>query len=65
MIKLPSIVNLTIERLSSDGVFLLDNGIDMYIWVGGAADATVLSSLFGVSSLDGIDMTKLHLQVGR
>lgn len=54
-IQLPEVVNLSVDRLSSNGVFLLDNGVEMYLWVGRSADMSVVSSLFGVHSLDDID----------
>mmetsp|Transcript_1650 Transcript_1650/g.2355 ORF Transcript_1650/g.2355 Transcript_1650/m.2355 type:complete len:1216 (-) Transcript_1650:445-4092(-) len=60
-ICLPAFVNLSIERLHSEGVFLLDNGVDMYIWVGRAADAAILQHLFQVESLEQVDMNKISL----
>jgi protein transport protein SEC24 len=54
-ILLPPVVNLSVERLTSNGVYLLDNGIDMYLWVGRATDLSILGSLFGVQSLDDCD----------
>ncbi|KAJ1394443.1 hypothetical protein B484DRAFT_407876 [Ochromonadaceae sp. CCMP2298] len=33
-VRLPSILNLSYERLSSDGIFLLENGHDLYMWIG-------------------------------
>ena len=54
-IRLPKSVNLSVDRLSSNGVFLLDNGVEMYLWVGRTADMNILASLFGVHTLDDID----------
>lgn len=54
-ILLPPVVNLTVDQLTSNGVYLLDNGIDMYVWVGRAADLNLLGALFGVQSLDDCD----------
>ncbi|GAX25112.1 protein transport protein SEC24 [Fistulifera solaris] len=54
-ILLPPVANLSVERLTSDGVFLLDNGVEMYLWVGRTADMNVIGSLFGVHSLDDVD----------
>lgn len=61
-IQLPPVVNLSVDRLSSNGVFLLDNGIEMYLWVGSAADLNILGSLFGVHSLDDIDPAQVKVQ---
>ncbi len=59
-IFLPPVVNLSIERLTSDGIFLLDNGVDMYLWVGRSADPGIVNALFGVESLENIDMSKVR-----
>ena len=58
-IVLPSRMSLTVDSLSSNGVYLLDNGVDMYLWVGRTADMDVVSSLFGVHSLDGMDANEV------
>ena len=64
-VLLPGLVDLSVDNLKSDGIFLLDNSIDMYLWVGKAADATLLSSLFGVSSMEGVDMSTISLSSGK
>ncbi|GMH85989.1 hypothetical protein TL16_g10401 [Triparma laevis f. inornata] len=63
-VMLPELVDLTVDNMKSDGIFLLDNSIDMYLWVGNSADATLLSSLFGVSTLEGVDMATISLAEG-
>jgi len=55
-IRLPAILNLSSERLTSDGIFLLENGHEMYMWIGRAVSPAILNTLFGVSSLEGMDM---------
>ena len=62
-ILLPQVVNLTCERLLSDGIFLLDNGVLMSLWVGSSADPDILESLFGVRSLDAIDMRQVSVNL--
>ena len=54
-IRLPKAVNLSVDRLASNGVFLLDNGVEMYLWVGRMADMNIMTSLFGVHTLDDLD----------
>lgn len=54
-IMLPPLVSLSVERLTSDGVYLLDNGVEMFLWAGRTADMNVISSLFGVHSLEDTD----------
>jgi len=60
-ILLPKVANLSVDRLSSNGIFLLDNGVDMYLWVGRSSDPAVTSALFGVSSLENVDMSRVRL----
>jgi protein transport protein SEC24 len=54
-ILLPPVVSLTVEGLTSNGVYLLDNGVEMFLWVGRTADMNVVSSLFGTHSLEDMD----------
>ncbi|CAM9276143.1 unnamed protein product, partial [Hapterophycus canaliculatus] len=61
-IKLPRVSNLSAERMSPEGVFLLENGVELLLWVGSAANPAVVSALFGVPSLDGVDLNRLQLQ---
>ncbi|GMI42561.1 hypothetical protein TrCOL_g10240 [Triparma columacea] len=63
-ILLPEVVDLSVENLKSDGIFLLDNSIEMYLWVGRAADASLLSSLFGTATLEGADMAQIKIVDG-
>jgi len=56
---LPKVVNLSVERLSSDGIFLLDNGVEMFVWVGRTVDAGVMMNLFGLESLEGLDTSQV------
>lgn len=61
-IRLPVILNLSHERLVSDGIFLLENGYDLYMWIGRSVNPAILDTLFGVASLDNIDMSTLRIQ---
>lgn len=60
-VRLPPALNLTAERLTSDGVYLLDNGVELYLWVGKAAPPQLLGALFGAPSLEGVDTSQLPL----
>jgi protein transport protein SEC24 len=62
-IKLPYILNLSHERLSSEGVYLLENGFEMIMRVGRNTSSAILQSLFGIPSIDGVDLMSLELQV--
>jgi protein transport protein SEC24 len=61
-IVLPPIVNLSVDQLTSNGVYLLDNGVDMFLWVGRSADIGLVGSLFGVQSLDDIEPDQIQVQ---
>lgn len=61
-ILLPAAIPLTVDRLSSNGIFLLDNGVEMYLWVGRTADMNVMASLFGVHSLDEMDPQQVRVR---
>jgi protein transport protein SEC24 len=52
MVTLPPMLNLSAERLSSDGVFMLENSVDAFVWVGAASSPAVLKALFGLESVD-------------
>jgi protein transport protein SEC24 len=58
-ILLPRVLNLSVDRLASNGIFLLDNGVDMFLWVGRSSDPAILNSLFGINSLEGVNMSQV------
>jgi len=62
-VLLPNALPLTIDSLSSDGIYLVDNGVDFYLWVGRQANATYVNELFGVHSLDNVEPV-LNLESG-
>eukprot|EP00596_Hydrurales_sp_CCMP1899_P006133 CAMPEP_0119044080 /NCGR_PEP_ID=MMETSP1177-20130426/28383_1 /TAXON_ID=2985 /ORGANISM="Ochromonas sp, Strain CCMP1899" /LENGTH=207 /DNA_ID=CAMNT_0007013527 /DNA_START=1 /DNA_END=624 /DNA_ORIENTATION=+ len=61
-ICLPSILNLSHERLSSDGIFLMENGYDLFLWIGRTVSPAIINTLFGISTLEGADMNTLAVQ---
>jgi protein transport protein SEC24 len=50
-----AIVNLSHERLSSDGLFLLENGCDLFLWIGRGVSTAILTTLFDTPSVEGLD----------
>jgi protein transport protein SEC24 len=60
-VRLPAILNLSYERLSSSGIFLLENGHDMFLWIGRAVNPAIIETLFGVQSLEGLDPSTLAI----
>lgn len=62
-IVLPAVINLSIERLQCDGVFLLEDSMTLYMWVGRSAPSALLMSLFGLPTMDGVDCKQVRLAV--
>ncbi|TMW66412.1 hypothetical protein Poli38472_004177 [Pythium oligandrum] len=60
-VVLPPVINLSIERLACDGIFLLEDSLTLYLWVGRSAPPALLSSLFGLQSMDGVDCRQIKL----
>jgi len=60
-IRLPRPVGLSVDSLSSDGIYVLDNGVDVYVWVGRASDPAATVALFGVESLEHANMQQIRL----
>jgi len=66
-VQLPQEVHLSLQMLSSESAFLIDNGIAFYMRLGRALPAHFLFQLFGVQSLDAVDMRKVqcvHVCIG-
>jgi protein transport protein SEC24 len=61
-IRLPPILNLSHERTTSDGMYLMENGQDMFIWIGRSVNPALLNTLFGLDSLEGVDMAGCEIQ---
>jgi protein transport protein SEC24 len=61
-VRLPSIMNLSYERLTSDGIFLMENGYDMFMWVCRNVNPAIVSTLFGLQTLEGCDVSQLAIQ---
>ncbi|PAA61724.1 hypothetical protein BOX15_Mlig008454g1 [Macrostomum lignano] len=58
---LPAFIRCSVERLDQRGVYLLDNGLVMFLWIGPSVDPHWINQVFGVNSLEEIqkDMTEL------
>jgi len=60
-IVLPKFMNLALQRIQSNGVYLLDDGLGMFLWLGRAAPPAAINSLFGRGTLDGVDAASIQL----
>ncbi|EQC35877.1 hypothetical protein SDRG_06627 [Saprolegnia diclina VS20] len=60
-IQLPPVVNLSVDRLNTEGAFLLDDTVSLHLWLGRNVSPRFLQSLFGTDTIDGVDPRQLQL----
>merc|ERR1719414_622235 len=58
---IPGPIRCAIEKISENGVYLLDNGIYLFLYVGLAADPSFIQDVFGVSTAAQINGEMPHL----
>ncbi|KAL4239532.1 Protein transport protein Sec24C [Mactra antiquata] len=58
---LPSAMRCSAERLQDNGVYLLENGVSMFIWIGHSVDPDWIQKVFSVQSAAQIDIDKCRL----
>eukprot|EP00946_MAST-07B_sp_MAST-7B-sp1_P001496 g1496.t1 len=58
---MPPQVGLSAAALTSDGAFLLDNAMGLFLWFGRAINPNMIQELFGIPGLEGIDTSQLRL----
>jgi len=63
-ITLPDMLNLTSESMTQDGVYLLEDGETIHVWIGRAVDAGFLQAVFGASSFDELDPASAEATLG-
>ena len=54
-------IRCSYERLSDEGLYLVENGLVMYLWIGANVSSTLLQNLFGTSQLQQINIEKCKL----
>lgn len=59
--ELPDPVRCTIEKINENGVYLLDNGIYLFLYVGLSADQSFIQDVFGVTTAAQINIDKPQL----
>ncbi|XP_053547979.1 protein transport protein Sec24C isoform X2 [Bombina bombina] len=52
---LPVAIRTSEERLSRGEVYLLENGLNLFVWIGANVQQSLIQNLFGVSSFSQID----------
>ena len=63
-VVMPPVVGLSAAHLTSNGAYLMDCGLTMFMWFGRAINPTVVQHLFGIPGLEGIDTSQLRLNPG-
>ena len=51
----PGLLNLSMNSLNSNGVYLMDAGDTLYMLVGSQTESNVLNSLFGINSINQVE----------
>ncbi|KAJ1143311.1 hypothetical protein NDU88_009621 [Pleurodeles waltl] len=61
--SLPAAIRSSEERLLKGEIYLLENGLNIFLWVGANVQQTLIQKLFGVSSFSQIDCNMSCLPV--
>lgn len=56
-----SAVNASLPKLENYGIYLIDNGLSLYLWVGGMAVERLLVDVFGVHTLAEVPIGEVEL----
>jgi protein transport protein SEC24 len=59
--KLPTPMRCIYERLKDNGIYLLENGIDMFLWLGANVESSHVQNLFGVPNVQQLNVEKCKL----
>jgi len=59
--EMPKPMRCTIEKITDDGVYLLENGLYLFMYIGLAADPNWIQEVFGVQTAAQIDIDKTRL----
>ncbi|RXG54280.1 Protein transport protein Sec24C [Armadillidium vulgare] len=54
-ISLPPAVRTSYEKLNQDGIYLLENGLFMFLWVGSGTSPALMKDVFGVAAPHQLD----------
>lgn len=63
-VQLPDQLNLTKDSMTQDGIYLLEDGETMLVWIGRAADPNTLQQVFGNGNIDELDTNDAELKMG-
>lgn len=60
---LPQVIRCSADRMSENGVYLLENGISLFLWIGLQVDPSWLHKVFGVQTIGQVDIEMTSLPV--
>ncbi|XP_050311772.1 protein transport protein Sec24C [Anthonomus grandis grandis] len=60
-VEIPPPVRCTSEKMSDQGVYLLENGVHMFLWLGAGASGEFVQGVFGVPTALQVDVERPHL----
>jgi len=63
-VVLPDMLNLTSESMTQDGIYLLEDGDVINIWIGSSADPGFLYAVFGAQSFEQLDTANAEASLG-
>ncbi|KAJ3125731.1 Protein transport protein Sec24C [Nowakowskiella sp. JEL0407] len=58
---LPDAIRVSYERLDRSGIYILENGQQMFVWIGSQTPAELLRIIFGQDALEQIDVKMRNL----
>ncbi|XP_060519788.1 protein transport protein Sec24C isoform X2 [Cylas formicarius] len=59
--EIPAPIRCTAEKMSEQGVYILENGIHMFLWVGLDANPEFVRDIFGTQSAHQVDIDRVKL----
>lgn len=59
--ELPRQMRVSYDRLKDDGIYLLENGLLMFLWIGQNVPQTQIQNLFGSSSIQQMNIEASNL----
>lgn len=57
--QIPAQMRCLLERLKEDNIYLLENGLSMYLWIGANVDPAQVQNLFGVQNIQQLNVEKV------
>ena len=56
---MPTPARCIYERLRDDGMYLVENGLSMYLWLGANLDPMTVQNLFGINAAQQLNVERV------